>query len=359
MEQRLVFDLAPTAENGRNSEGAFLRAPDGRILFAYSHYNTAQYGDDAPCDIYMVTSSDEGESWSEPVCIARASDVGTSNIMSVSSMVLKDGKLCFFFLIKEHDDFHSSSIGRAVSSDGVNFTVSRCRMDMQKGYYVINNSRFIRLSDGRIATAAARHFMNCGYDGKPARFDSHGDLMGFISDDEGESFHRAGHHATLTLTSGFPSGVQEPGIIELPGGVIWMWARSNLGWQMQCYSLDGMKSFTPLEPSQFTSPCSPMSVISQGDGVMYNIYNPIPSYNGRTAGGWGRTPFVLRRSTDWGKTWGPLNTIEDDDERGYCYAGMFFTDDDSLLVGYCRGHKDDGCCLNRLGIMKIRLDSVK
>ena len=48
MNQKLVYDLAPTSENGRNSEGSFLRAPDGRILFAYSCYNTNNSHDNAP-----------------------------------------------------------------------------------------------------------------------------------------------------------------------------------------------------------------------------------------------------------------------------------------------------------------------
>jgi len=359
MEQKLVFDLKPTPENGRNSEGAFLRAPDGRILFAYSRYNTSKFGDDAPCDIYMVSSSDEGESWGEPVCIAKAKDLGVNNIMSVSSLILNDGKLCFFFLIKETDANHSSSIGRAVSSDGVNFTVSRCKLEFEMGYYVINNSRMIRLKDGRIATAAARHYMNCKYDGSPAGFSGHGDLVPLVSEDDGETFKRAGKHYTLTVSNGFPSGMQEPGIMELENGVIWMWARTNLHCQYQCWSIDGMRTFTPLEPSEFTGPCSPLSMIRAEDGALYAVYNPIPNYNGRKAGGWGRTPLVLRKSVDDGKSWGELNTIEDDPTRGYCYAGMFFTDDGAMLCGYCRGGPEDGICLNRLGIMKIRLDTIK
>ena len=65
-----------------------------------------------PCDIYMISSADEGETWSEPVCLARAADFGVSNIMSVSGIHLLDGRLCFFFLIKENDIIRSSSLGR-------------------------------------------------------------------------------------------------------------------------------------------------------------------------------------------------------------------------------------------------------
>jgi hypothetical protein len=87
------------------------------------------------------------------------------------------------------------------------------------------------------------------------------------------------------------------------------------------------------------------------------VYNPIPQYNGRQSRVGGRTPLVIRKSTDDGRTWGPLNVIEDDDDRGYCYTGIFHTNDGHLLCAYCRGTADEGI-LNRLGIMKIKLDTI-
>ena len=137
MHQKMVLDMDPTPENGRNSEGSFLRAPDGRILFAYSHYMTGDSEDNAPCDIWMISSADEGETWSQPCCIVKAADLGVENVMSVSGTVLRDGRLCFFFMIKENDNVFSSSIGRAVSSDGIHFEVSRSVMKTQKNLLLI------------------------------------------------------------------------------------------------------------------------------------------------------------------------------------------------------------------------------
>lgn len=98
------------------------------------------------------------------------------------------------------------------------------------------------------------------------------------------------------------------------------------------------------------------------DGTLYNIYNPIPFYNGRdtsyaTFGG--RNPLVIRKSTDDGKTWGPCYVIEADPDRGFCYPAMFFTEDNCLLVAYCRGGGDDVACLNRLGIRRFSLDEIE
>ena len=100
---QLVLDFAPSTGNGRNSEGSFIRLPDGAILFAYSRYNTNAYGDNADCDIAAVYSYDEGESWSQPKIIAYAAQFGVGNIMSVSCIQQLDGKIGVYFLIKENE----------------------------------------------------------------------------------------------------------------------------------------------------------------------------------------------------------------------------------------------------------------
>ena len=74
--------------------------------------------------------------------------------------------------------------------------------------------------------------------------------------------------------------------------------------------------------------------------------------------GLGRTPIVIRKSTDNGKTFGELNIIEEG-ERGFCYPGVFFTADGSMLCAYCRGGEEDGACLFRLGIAKFALEEIK
>ncbi len=360
MKEKLVFDKIPTKENGRNSEGSFLRAPNGDILFAYSRFSKSDWIDDAPCDIAMIRSSDEGETWSEPVVLARAQQFGVENIMSVSGLYLKDGGLCFFFVIKEKDN--TSNIGRLISSDGVHFTASRCQSCFLPSYYVINNDRFIRLKDGRIVVPTACHRTGpSAPDGSYASFVlEEGRAMVLVSEDDGASFDRLPAQAELSVRANMNVGLQEPGLMEMPGGYYWMWARTALGRQYQCFSLDGLQTFTPPEPSDFTSPCSPMQVIKDED-TLYAVYNPVPHANSwvNTYGAGDRTPFALQKSTDFGRSWGPVNLIEDDPARGYCYPAVFVTRDNCLLIAYCRGGiPDSGCCLNRLGIMKIEKDSI-
>ena len=84
---KLVWDKTPTTNNARNSEGAFIRQPDGAILFAYSRYSSNSYDDHGRCDIAAIRSFDEGETWSEPEVIVNADFFGVANIMSVSTIV--------------------------------------------------------------------------------------------------------------------------------------------------------------------------------------------------------------------------------------------------------------------------------
>lgn len=364
MQQRLVLDLAPGPGNQRNSEGSFLRMADGTILFAYSRYRAAGYGDHCACDIALVRSGDEGESWSAPEIIALAEAFGVDNVMSVSALALADGRPCFYFLIKQPtaDGAMTTGLGRAVSADGARFTLSRCRLDAPPGYYIVNNDRFIRLGDGRIAVPASLHPSKRLADGRYLSA-ANGRILCLASGDDGASFAPAG--PALTLTAGDPAMageavLQEPGLLQRADGSLWLWMRTGLGCQYQSLSRDGLGAFPPPEPSPFTSPMSPMEVLRAPGGALYAAYNPIPEYDGRPGceASWGRTPLVVRRSDDDGATWGPLYTVEDDPDRGYCYPAMLTTRDGCLLLAYCRGGAADGWCLSRLGAMKIPLSAI-
>ncbi|MBQ8496079.1 MAG: exo-alpha-sialidase [Clostridia bacterium] len=354
LDFRLVCDLPPKENNPRNSEGVFLRAPNGDILFAYSQYIGTSGDDHAACNIVMIRSDDEGEHWTEiPETIANASFFGTQNVMSVSSMIQKDGALAFYFLIKESDG--TSRLGRTVSYDGgQTFKPERIVWNVPPAYYVINNDRIQRFSDGRLIAPAAYYpsFTHGLY--QPAV------TVLLISEDDGASFRlhpnaRLSHNDKINRNY----GLQEPGIIELSQGISWLWMRTGASYQYESRSFDDLMSFTPPEASIFTSPDSPMQVKRYDERTLYAVYNPIPNYNGRkkTGWGWGRTPLAIRKSIDNGKTFGDLSIIEDG-ERGFCYPALFFTNDGSLLCAYCRGGKEDGACLFRLGIAKIALDSI-
>ena len=354
ISKRLVCDLPPKENNPRNSEGAFLRAPNGEILFAYSEYHGTSGHDHAACNIALIRSADEGEHWSETSeIIAPASFFGTKNVMSVSALTLTDGALAFYFLVKENDC--TSTLARTVSRDGgKTFTPERIGFDAPPAYYIVNNDRIQRFADGRLV-APTSYYPAYNYG-----FYNPSMTVLLVSDDDGKSFHlHPGVRLSTSEKVNLKHGLQEPGIIELSPGVSWMWMRTGASYQYESRSCDNLASFSLPEPSEFTSPDSPMQIVRYDENTLYAIYNPIPNYNGKkkTGWGWGRTPFVIRKSTDNGKTFGEMSIIEDG-ERGFCYPACFFTHDGAMLCAYCRGGKEDGACLHRLGIVKIELDSI-
>ena len=355
MKTKLLLQLPPKENNPRNSEGAFIRGKKGEILFAYSQYLGNSCHDHAACNIALITSFDEGRTWSEPRIIAYATDYGTENIMSVSAMELLDGRIAFFYLMKcvEEDGAIVTKILRSVSEDGENFVSESCEMKAPPAYYVVNNDRFVRLSSGRIVapTAYIKRDVNYGRSYDPYTSSC------LYSDDDGKTFFKADFKLESAYGINRKYGLQEPGIIEREDG-LYLWMRTDYGTQYESFSSTGLDGFCEAHPSIFTSALSPMQM-KEYDGVTYAVYNPVPRYNGRdmAEGTWGRTPLVIRKSTDSGKTFGPLNVIEDDPARGYSYPAMFKTGDGRLLLGYCRGDAVDGNNLCRLGISEIEIDT--
>ena len=361
---RLVHEFIPSGQNGRNSEGAFARLPSGRLLFAYSRFMETGGADGGRCDIALSHSDDEGETWSEPRVIAEAASFGVRNVMSVSKAVQQDGRVGLYFMIKENNG--TSTMARALTADGETFDVSRCTFDCPANYYVVNNDRLLRMPDGRLAFPAGRHGAGLAPDGK-LLFESLSVAMIFISEDDGASFSPLPFRITVPALAtpqtswelSPNAGMQEPGLIFLRNGTAWLWARTGLGAQYECRSVDGLASFSTPSPSPvFTGPCSPLEVErDDSTGFLYAAYNPTPMYGGRDYDRftWGRTPFVVRKSEDDGRTWSKPVTVEDDPSHGYCYPSMFFTHDNAMLLAYCRGGHECANCLCRLGIMKIPL----
>jgi len=352
---RLVHELAPTKYNPRNSEGDFLRGKDGKIYFAYSRYSldSGKYSEDtshdhAPCDIYMISSSDEGETWSEPTLLASAKDFGVSNIMSVSALYQQNSEGAFYFLIKELDG--TATYGRAFFENGIR--TERCEWIGPKTYYVINNGRLVRFEDGTICAPAARYpHMPDGSGHIPKSvvlFLSRDDGKTFVMDEASEQIPRS---AYLRKTGGY----EEPGMMIMPDGARWLYTRTKMRCQYQAFAPKGTLDFDELDLSDISSPRSPMSAFKSPDGEIYIVYNPIPHFDGQVLPkGWnaGRTPLVIRKLLENGK-FGEPYVIEDDEKRGYCYTTAFFTSDGKMLLSYCRGGEEDAKCLCRLGIAKI------
>ncbi len=356
MSVRLVHTLARESGVTRASEGAFIRLRDQSILFAYCRFSgTGQGYDDDACDLYALRSGDEGESWSTPFPLIKAEAFGVKNIMSVSLMRMQNDDLGVFFLIKQNDGASSVALARSRDEGESFYRYSECTLRERRAYYVINNDRIERLANGRLVIPIAFH--RGGFvDGKRPFVDGRSIAVCLLSDDDGESWREACDliYPPFQDTS---VGLQEPGVIALKDS-LFLYARTDKFCQYGAYSFDGGEHWTGAFPTRFSSPCSPMKIARNPfDGALYAVWNPIPNYCGReiVPGCGGRTPLVYAVSRDEGVSWSAPQTIESAPDHGYCYPALFFTRDESLLLSYCAGGPEDGHCLTRTNMTKVRL----
>src|SRR5437870_2512132 len=100
LQNHVVLDINSTAENPRNSEGSFITLNSGRILFLYSQFHGGA-ADESPSRIVSIHSDDGGITWNQkPELVV---DTGTNqNVMSVSLLRLKSGKIALIYLIKQN-----------------------------------------------------------------------------------------------------------------------------------------------------------------------------------------------------------------------------------------------------------------
>ncbi len=356
-EQKIVCEILPTENNGRNSEGDFITLKDGTIMFAYSRYNSADGEDDDACDIAALFSYDNGESFTDGRILIKATDFGVKNLMSVTLRRMCNGDLGVFFLKKEPNG-NSEVILCCSDDEGKSFyKKTRCVPCTFPSYHVMNNCRVLKTTDNKWFIPVALHRKGVDSDGE-LDFDYYAFCLLFMSEDDGETWRELPHKFTNPAPY-TETGLQEPGITEFKNGTLYTYFRTDCMCQYESFSCDGGKTWTTASPSKFTSPESPMLIIKNPySGKFYAIYNPTPNYNGREITEEffhaGRTPIVLRESED-GIHFSDLAIIEDDEDRGYCYPSLYFLDEKTILTSFCSGGKEDGSCLNKTTIKKIKI----
>lgn len=347
---RIVHELPPSGNNTRNSEGSFITLTDGRIRFIYSRFDADNSHDDANADIAEIVSADGGETWGSPRILFTASGCGAKNLMSVSLLRLKSGEIGLFYLVR--NGWHDTRIILRCSKDeGETWSDAQYCMD-DLGYHVVNNDRVIMLSSGRLLIPAAIH-PNGTYDGwTTVRGDSFNAF--YLSDDDGRTWRQSRGMVSMYCSEN-PCGLQEPGVVELPGGALWGYSRTSLGRHYEFFSLDCGETWTQAQPSQFTAPPSPLQIKkSPYDSRLCAVWNPIPNYQTRVdKSGWGRNPLVLAFS-DGGMKFSEPVILENAPKTGYCYPAVHYLPD-AILLAYCAGSESDGGCLNRIAIRKLPL----
>jgi Neuraminidase (sialidase) len=341
--KEIVLRLEPGLDNPRNSEGDFITLKDGRIMFVYSRYFGSKGGDHSPAYLAARFSNDGGKTWtSEDLKVVERE--GTMNVMSVSLLRLKNGKIALFYL-KKNSETDCIPMVRFSNDEAKTWSDPVPCITDKKGYFVLNNNRVIQLKNGRILMAVNLYNIAEG------SILNKGSLWSYYSDDNG-----------LTWKSGVevPNPdkflTQEPGIVELKNKDILMIIRSNPGVQCISYSKDKGVTWSSVKPSNIKSPVSPASIEripSTGDLLLVwnNNGGDDPAIKGR------RTPLTVAISKDEGKTWQKAKNVEDDPDGWYCYIAIHFVGKD-VLLGHCAGNRPKGTGLAVTQITKLSLDWI-
>lgn len=319
--KQIALQLEPGENNSRNSEGDFIKLKDGRLLFIYSYF-TGSSEDYSHAYLASHVSADGGKTWSQKEEVVLKNEGGI-NSMSVSLLRLHDGRIAMFYLRKNtHTDCKPMM---RTSADETLTWSEPVECIAETAYYVLNNDRALQLKNGRILLPLACHQLPGG------KWSGRGTIMCAFSDDSGKTWKR-----TPEVLNPDSVVVQEPGIVELKDGSVFMFCRTNAGTQYVCYSKDSGMTWTDLKPGNINSPLSPASIEripSTGDLILFwnNNYKPIGDGNRRT-------PFNVAISRDEGKTWEKIKEVESNPDGWYCYTAIHF-EDDYVVLGYCAGDR--------------------
>ncbi len=348
---QVVLELPPTAANPRNSEGDLIQLKDGSILYVYTHF-TAGAGDHATAHLAARRSTDDGRTWSDEDTVIVANE-GDWNIMSVSLLRLHSGKIALAY-IRKNSLSDCRPLIRFSSDEARTWSQPiECITD-QVGYYVLNNDRLVQLGNsgphqGRLILPVALHKLPAWE--KP---DWNGDVMCYLSDDEGKTWRRS----RTTLRAHSPAGrrwvTQEPGVVELKDGRLMLYARSNAGCQLVSYSSDGGDTWSAFAKSSLIGPVSPATIERiPGTGELLAVWNDQRNVGDEYRGK--RTPYSLAISRDEGTTWTESKTLFDSVHGWYCYSGMLITSD-YVLLGHCAGDRRKNNGLAKSQVTRVPME---
>jgi hypothetical protein len=345
----VVLELSVSEGNPRNTEGDFVALKDGRLLLVYTRF-TGGGGDHDKADLVSRVSGDGGRSWTreDETVVANA---GGLNVMSVSLLRLRDGRIALLYLEK-NSLTDCRPVVRFSGDEAVTWSEPvKIIPDPETGYYVLNNDRVIELSGGRLLAPLALHHRP-GWENP----DWNGEVGVYYSDDSGATWSRSRGWRQAHDPAGKRVSSQEPGVVELSDGRVLMFIRSGAGEQYRSLSTDRGETWSAPEPMGVASPQSPASIerIPGSDTLVmvWNDHSALPVGERKA-----RTPLSLAVSRDDGDTWSKSLVLEPDPKGWFCYTAMEFNGDD-LFLAYVAGTQEPGQHLSASRVRRVPLKSL-
>ncbi len=333
-----LLTIEPAKDQPRNSEGDIVELRDGRLCLIYTRFKGGTH-DHSEADLALRTSSDQGKTWSDDRILVP--NEGRKNVMSSSILRLANGELLLFYLRKDSSQRCNLFVRR--SADEFQTVGPPVRVTLLDGYHVVNNDRVVELSTGCLIVPTVLH---TGFDGDRVTDNvPQGIPFVYYSDNHGYTWKK--DKTSIVSTSQRTLILQENGVVELKDGRLWMYMRTDHGYQYGCYSSDRGINWSKPKPTGLASPRSPATIERvpwTGDLLcVWNDHSGAHPFQVRK-----RTPLCMAISRDEGQTWSKSWVIEENPEGWYCYTSVSFIRD-HLILSYCAGDQQVGG-LNRLKV---------
>lgn len=298
----------------RCSEGDIILLKDNRILTIYTRFIDGQ-GDHDKAVLSGRISDDGGYTWGDERDIVTGG--GKKNVMSVSLLRLQNNDIALFYLVK-NSIYDCYPVMRTSKDEGITWSDPVACVVPESGYYVLNNSRVIRLKSGRLLMPLSLHTMS------NSSLNESGHIFCCYSDDNGKTWVRGEF-----VTKRQDLVTQEPGVVELKNGKILLYMRTNSGFQYFSYSKDSGKSWSVAQEGNLSSAQSPALIVRDPQSTaLIAIWN-----NSKTV----RTPLCLALSKDEGASWTNKVLIESNPNLWFAYPAILFLPNNAVLISYSMG----------------------
>ncbi len=344
--------LPPGPGNPANSGASIIPLRDGRLFMAYSHVFGSHSGDLSACRIAARFSEDDGRTWTKEDVILVENEAELTTV-AANLVRLASGSIALFYLVM-NSETDCLPYMRISTDEGQTWSERVC-VSPQSGYHTVNGDRVIQLSSGRLVVPAS---FSGGYSSLPSGDRKLMEaIIGnslpyystcFLSDDDGATWRRS--NTVLESPWASKSGLQEPGIIELKNGSIMMLMGTDLGGQFCSYSHDSGETWTAPQPTALIGPCSPSKLGRiPGTGDLLVIWNTPCLVSTRSLP---RGTLSTAISKDEGKTWQNIKTLEHDPDASYCYLSLTFVGSTAVMTYAHRHNSFDG------GMLKLTVVDV-
>lgn len=241
-------------------------------------------------DVVIWVAKKSNDKWGEPVRICAQEDVAHWNPVLFKK---KDGTVCLYFKVGVTIKLVWKTFVVYSKDNGETWSEAKelVEGDISGGRGPVKN-KSIYISNGDILAPAS-------HEPKPKWF-----AFVDISKDDGETWEASEYVPNKTDDDSLLNLIQ-PTLWESEPGKIHMLLRSNLDYIYRSDSNDYGRTWSNAYSTGLYNPNSGIDAVKMDNGTIMLLYNP-------TQNNWGhRTPLNLSYSTDNGKTWTLLKTLED------------------------------------------------